>query len=60
MTRDECLRQGGLVLDIFRRHELEAILDRSQPIEAERWAKRAWLLLMLALWETNADRLRHP
>jgi asparagine synthase (glutamine-hydrolysing) len=29
-----------------------------RPTDEQRWAKQAWLLLMLALWENHADRLR--
>ena len=52
MARDLCMRENGIVLELFDRKRLASLLERETPLEEERWAKRLWLLLMLALWDS--------
>ena len=61
MVRDICGSEGSLLFDLFDRSEIMAILDRRVPIDDERWAKRMWVLFMLASWGVyvHEDRLRH-
>lgn len=50
MVQDNCRSRGGLLAEIFDQSALNAFLDRRWQMDDARWAKRAWLLLMLALW----------
>ncbi len=61
MVRDICGSEGSLLFDLFDRSEIMAILDRRVPIDDERWAKRMWVLFMLASWGVyvHEDRLRN-
>ena len=54
MVHDLCMREGGIVLELFDRKRLVSLLERETTLEEERWAKRLWLLLMLALWDSCA------
>lgn len=60
MARDVCAAQDSILFDLFDRREVSAILDRRVPMDDERWAKRVWLLFMLASWGRCAreNRLR--
>ena len=51
MTRDVCLSEDGIILDLFVRRAILGLLDRQVQIDDERLAKRLWILLMLALWD---------
>jgi asparagine synthase (glutamine-hydrolysing) len=42
---------SALVADLFRRDRVEAFLGRRTGLDDERWAKRAWLIFMLAQWD---------
>lgn len=56
MIGDLCLSQSGLVSDMFDRGQVERLLFRKTGLDDERWAKRLWILLMLAQW----DKLCRP
>ena len=56
MTRDVCMRERGIVLELFDRKRVASLIDRKVRLDEERWAKRVWFLLMLALWDLRARR----
>lgn len=53
MIGDLCLREGGIVLELFDRDGIAALVDGRGEMDDERRAKRLWILLMLALWDLN-------
>jgi asparagine synthase (glutamine-hydrolysing) len=62
MVRDVCMAEGGVLFDLLDRREVEAVLDRRVSMDDARWAKRVWILFMLASWgrHVHEDRLRRP
>ena len=58
MIADLCLSRDGVMGDLFDRGQVEALLTRRPPfrLDDERWAKRLWTLLMLALWDRMCRR----
>lgn len=60
MARDICVAEDSILFDLFDRTQVMAIVNRSLPLEDERWAKRLWILFMLASWGKYAheDSLR--
>lgn len=61
MVHDVCSSKGSLLFDLFDRREVLAILDRRVSLDDERWAKRMWILFMLASWglHVHENRLHH-
>lgn len=59
MVHDVCTAEDCLLFDLLDRREVLAILERRVPMDDERWAKRIWMLFMLASWGRCAreDRL---
>lgn len=53
MIGDLCLREGGIVRELFHRDQVKGLVDGSRLMDDERRAKRLWALLMLALWDEN-------
>jgi asparagine synthase (glutamine-hydrolysing) len=51
MARDLCLREGGIVLELCDRKQVTRLIEGQTGLDEDRWAKRLWLLLMLALWD---------
>jgi asparagine synthase (glutamine-hydrolysing) len=54
MAMDLCLSGNGIAADMFDREILRGVLENRAALDAERWAKRVWLLLMLELWGRSA------
>ncbi|MCC7418394.1 MAG: asparagine synthase (glutamine-hydrolyzing) [Acidobacteria bacterium] len=54
MMADSCLDPSGIVAEVMDRTAVRDFVDRRWPIDDERWAKCAWILLMLALWDRYA------
>jgi asparagine synthase (glutamine-hydrolysing) len=61
MIREVCLSSDGIVCNLLERSAVERLIDRrtEEALDDERWAKRLWLLLMLALWH-DAGRRNRP
>lgn len=51
MISDVCLSRRGLIAEMFDRSQIERLLYRKSGLDDERWAKRLWILLMLAQWD---------
>jgi asparagine synthase (glutamine-hydrolysing) len=49
---DFCLDSRGIILKLFNKKQVEDLILRRIPIDNERWAKRMWILLVLALWDS--------
>jgi asparagine synthase (glutamine-hydrolysing) len=60
MIRETCLDPNGVVLRLMHRRAVTDLIERRWHLDEERWSKRVWSLLMLALWdrESRAARLR--
>jgi asparagine synthase (glutamine-hydrolysing) len=56
MIHETCLDPGGLVLRLMDRGAVTDLIERRWPIDEERWSKRVWSLLMLALWDRECGR----
>jgi asparagine synthase (glutamine-hydrolysing) len=48
-----CLRRDGLLTDLFETKELKGFLSRDSISDKGQWAKRVWILFMLALWDEH-------
>lgn len=61
MIADHCLDPNGIVAGMMDRAALRDFVDRRWTMGVERWAKCAWILLMLALWDRScrAEPLNH-
>ncbi len=53
MIGDHCLDPRGIVATIMDRGAVRDFIDRRWTMDAERWAKCAWILLMLSLWDRS-------
>jgi len=53
MIYDTCLRRDGLLTDLFETKELKGFLSRDSISDKGQWAKRVWILFMLALWDEH-------
>jgi asparagine synthase (glutamine-hydrolysing) len=53
MIADLCLDPNGIIVSLMDRRAVSEFVDRRWPMDAERWAKCAWFLLMLALWDRS-------
>lgn len=51
MIADICLSQSGIMAEMFDRRQLERLIFTKSGLDDERWAKRLWILLMLAQWD---------
>ena len=60
MISDLCLSPNGIVREIFEKRQIEGLLLRRDGLDEERWAKRLWILLMLALWDRLCRRYTAP
>ena len=50
MVYDICTREQSLLFDFFERPAIMDLLNRRTATDDERWAKRVWILFMLANW----------
>jgi asparagine synthase (glutamine-hydrolysing) len=53
MIADHCLDPNGIIASIMDRAAVSDFIDRRWTMDAERWAKCAWNLLMLSLWDRS-------
>jgi asparagine synthase (glutamine-hydrolysing) len=50
MVHDVCLSGNGLLRGLFDKSYLESLILEKQRLDADRWSRRVWSLLMLAMW----------
>ena len=50
LVRDVCLARRGIVVELFDRSYLEDLLAERLPLDPDRWSRRVWMILILALW----------
>jgi asparagine synthase (glutamine-hydrolysing) len=50
MVVDTCFSEKSLLFSIFEKQAVLNILNRHLPMDDERWAKRMWILFILAAW----------
>jgi asparagine synthase (glutamine-hydrolysing) len=53
-----CTRERSLLFDLFDRSIIMDLLDRRIVLDDERWAKRVWVLFMLANWGYHVHEKR--
>lgn len=51
MAYDYCLASGSLTMGLFKRSYLEELLAERLPLDPDRWSRRVFTLLVLAMWE---------
>jgi asparagine synthase (glutamine-hydrolysing) len=56
IVRETCLAANGIILELFDRNYVEKLLDKKLDLDPNRWAKRVWILFMLAMWEDQVCR----
>lgn len=50
LSRESILNSRGKVRELFSTSALEHLLENKDRMDPDRWARRVWTLLMLALW----------
>lgn len=51
MTRDLCKSSNGIISQLFDQKALDRLFEKPAWMDEERWAKRMWIIMMLALWD---------
>jgi asparagine synthase (glutamine-hydrolysing) len=51
LVQDYCLSSGGIIMGMFRRGYLADLLAERLPLDPDRWSRRVFNLLVLAIWE---------
>jgi asparagine synthase (glutamine-hydrolysing) len=54
---DACIDSSGSLDSLIGQKRLRSFLGKETAMEPARWSRRAWLLLMFAMWDNNANRL---
>ena len=55
MVNEACLRPNGLLSELFGMQQVTKMLDSSLTADPGQWAKRVWMLFMLAMWDSHAS-----
>jgi asparagine synthase (glutamine-hydrolysing) len=51
MTQDLCKSSNGIMSQLYDKKELDRLIEKPAWMDEERWAKRMWIIMMLALWD---------
>jgi asparagine synthase (glutamine-hydrolysing) len=51
LVHDYCLSSGGMIMGLFDRAYIAELLAEKLPLDADRWSRRVFTLLVLAMWE---------
>jgi asparagine synthase (glutamine-hydrolysing) len=51
MVHDYCLASGGIIMGLFNRAYIADLLAERFPLDPDRWSRRVFTLLVLAIWE---------
>ena len=51
MAYDYCLASSSLTMRLFNRIYVEDLLAERLPLDPDRWSRRVFSLLVLAVWE---------
>jgi asparagine synthase (glutamine-hydrolysing) len=51
LVYDCCLASGGMIMGLFNRAYIEDLLAERLPLDPDRWSRRVFTLLVLAMWE---------
>jgi asparagine synthase (glutamine-hydrolysing) len=51
LVHDYCLASGGIIMGRFNRAYIEDLLAERLPLDSDRWSRRVFTLLVLAMWE---------
>lgn len=51
LVHDYCLSSGGMIMGRFNRAYIADLLAERLPLDPDRWSRRVFTLLVLAMWE---------
>jgi len=58
MCEDVVLSRDGLLAELFDRPALERLVRERDDLDAGRWSRRVWHLLMLGMWDRYVNKAR--
>lgn len=53
LVHDCCLASRGMIMGLFNRNYIADLLAEKLPLDPDRWSRRVFTLLVLAMWEAS-------